>query len=42
MTIIPFTLGIGGFCYEYVLLERSENLSIHLLSMIIGGIEIVY
>ena len=38
MTIIPLTLGVGGFCYEFVLLQRSENMSIHIISMIIGGI----
>jgi hypothetical protein len=41
MTCLPVALSTGGFCYEYVLLEKEINLSIYVVSIIVAVVGMI-
>lgn len=42
MTIMPVTLAFGGLCYELVLIEKKNNLSLHIINIIIAGMGMMF
>ncbi len=36
MAVMPAILGVGGFCFEYVLLGREDNIKIYTTAIASG------
>lgn len=41
MTIMPVTLAFGGLFYEYILIGKNNNLSLHLINIFVAGVGMI-